>query len=593
MIHFKMRLVASTPMLASIDGLMFSSLPRLTRGEATTIACATLLRFSEFNIYNGLVDLPFERQVPLRGEDSLRLSISSGDVLFVLGANGTGKSGLMQCFFNAHFDKARRISAHRQTWFEASAIALSPHQKQQFESNIVNSDRSLESRWKETYSSQRPDIAIYNLVDAQNVRARKITGAVDEGEMNLAKQLSAEEAPIAEINELLLLSNLPIVISIRENDTVLASKSDSEPFSIAELSDGERSAILLAADLLTVKPDTLILIDEPERHLHRSIISPLLTLLFAKRSDCAFVVSTHEVMLPLDNPHSQALLLRNCIFDQKQASAWDADLVPTDAEIDEDLKKDILGARRKMLFVEGVEGSLDKPLYSLVFPNASVVAKASCKDVERAVTSIRDVDNLHWIHAFGIVDNDGRGDVEIERLKARGIYALTVFSVASVYYHPKVQRAVTERHAKVTGEDALAQVTEAKDAALAAIGLHVQRLSERAAQRVLREKVFKALPGKKEIGAGESIDITLDVPGVVAAERTTLEKAIEDKDLALLIKRYPVRETPALGELVLKLGFQDRQQYESAVRTLLMNDEDTLHLVRSLFGSLADDIRED
>ncbi len=85
----------------------------------------------------------------------------------------------------------------------------------------------------------------------------------------------------------------------------------------------------------------------------------------------------------------------------------------------------------------------------------------------------------------------------------------------------------------------------------------------------------------------------MDVQGVVAAERTTLEKAIKDKDLALLIKRYPVRETPALGALAFKLGFQNRQQYESAVRSLLMEDEETLHFVRSLFGTLADDIRED
>lgn len=580
-------------MLASNGALVVSSGQRLTRDEVTTIACATSLRLGQTNNYDGSVALPFDLQVPRSGGDPLPLAISPGDVLFVLGANGTGKSGLMQHFFSANYGKARRISAHRQTWFATSALTLSPEQKRQTEIGILSYDRSPESRWMDQYSVQKPSISIYDLINAQNVRARKITGAVDEGEMDLAKKLSAEEAPIAVINELLQLSNLPIVISVRENEDVLASKSDSEPYSIAELSDGERNALLLGADVLTVKPDTLVLIDEPERHLHRSIISPLLTLLFAKRSDCAFVVSTHEVMLPLDNPDSQVLLLRSCTFNQKIISAWDADLVPTDAEIDEELKKDILGARRKILFVEGVEGSLDKPLYSLVFPNVSVVPKASCKDVEHAVASIRDADNLHWIYAFGIVDNDGRGDEEIERLKTRGIYALSVFSVESVYYHPEVQQAVTVRHAEVTGEDALARVAEAKDSALAAIGSHVQRLNERAAQRVLREKVFKTLPGKKEIAAGESIDITLDIPGVVAAECTTLEKAIEDRDLALLIKRYPVRETPALGRLAFKLGFQDRQQYESAVRSLLMDDEETLHFVRSLFGTLADDIRED
>ena len=58
-------------------------------------------------------------------------------------------------------------------------------------------------------------------------------------------------------------------------------------------------------------------------------------------------------------------------------------------EIDEDLKRDILGARRKMLFVEGVEGSLDMPLYSIVFPNVSVIPKGSTREVESVVSAIR------------------------------------------------------------------------------------------------------------------------------------------------------------------------------------------------------------
>ena len=84
----------------------------------------------------------------------------------------------------------------------------------------------------------------------------------------------------------------------------MASKSGSKPYSIAQLSDGERNALLIATNVLTVKDGTLVLIDEPERHLHRSIISPLLTHLFAQRPECAFIVSTHDVMLPLDNPAS-------------------------------------------------------------------------------------------------------------------------------------------------------------------------------------------------------------------------------------------------------------------------------------------------
>lgn len=317
-------------------------------------------------------------------------------------------------------------------------------------------------RWRDPYSVHRTNAALYDLIDAENVRARSIASAVDTGEIDLAKVLSKKDAPIRIINELLQLSNLPIEISVQQNDQIVASKSGGNPYSIAQLSDGERNALLVGAAVLTVKPGTLVLLDEPERHLHRSIISPLLTLLFEKRRDCAFIVSTHEVMLPLDNPAARTLLLRECIHTGSNVSAWDTDLVPAEAEIDEDAKRDILGGRRKLLFIEGVEHSLDKPLYSLVFPNVSIIPKSSCREVENAVVGIQSASDLHWLQAFGIVDNDRRTQADIDHLKAKGVYALSVFSVESIYYHPEVQRRVVERHATVTGEDAATRLANAK-----------------------------------------------------------------------------------------------------------------------------------
>jgi hypothetical protein len=93
---------------------------------------------------------------------------------------------------------------------------------------------------------------------------------------------------------------------------------------------------------------------------------------------------------------------------------------------------DILGARRKLLFVEGEEHSLDKPIYSLLFPSASVLAKQTCRDVEHAVAGIRDAAELHWLKAFGIVDNDNRDAAEMVKLKDRGVYSVPAVSIESI-----------------------------------------------------------------------------------------------------------------------------------------------------------------
>jgi len=231
-------------------------------------------------------------------------------------------------------------------------------------------------------------------------------------------------------------------------------------------------------------------------------------------------------MLPLDNPETRTLLIRSCTFAGRSVTSWDADLVPSDAEIDDDLKKDILGARRKLLFVEGTEKSLDKTLYSLIFPDVSVISKSSCRDVEHAVSGIREADTFHWVRAFGIVDNDRRASADIAALKDKGIYVISVFSVESIYYHPDIQRRVAERHTTVTGEDAVARLQNAKTAALAAIRPQIKHLSERVAEKAVREEFFRNIPGKKDIAAAKPINISIDIVTYVGAEQRRLQQIL-------------------------------------------------------------------
>src|SRR5204863_4183036 len=107
----------------------------------------------------------------------------------------------------------------------------------------------------------------------------------------------------------------------------------------------------------------------------------------------------------------------------------DTDLVPANAELGDTLKADILGARKKILFVEGTKQSLDQPLYSLLFPEVSVIAKSGSREVEQTVRGIRGAENLHWLRVFGIVDSAGRSKEEIDTLKVDGVYAVPAYSV--------------------------------------------------------------------------------------------------------------------------------------------------------------------
>jgi ABC-type cobalamin/Fe3+-siderophores transport system ATPase subunit len=536
--------------------------------------------------------MPYDLSVPRSSGEPLSITLAPGEILFVLGANGAGKSGLMYFFCRRHARQAIRILAHRQSWFDKNYIGMPAAYRRDMANGMISDDAQPHSRWMDNHPSQRAGVAFYDLINSQNVRARRIADAMDGGREDLAQELAAKEAPLTTINELFRQSILPIQISVDEQDQVLASKHGSEPYNIAELSDGERNALVIAATILTVEPGSLVLVDEPERHLHRSIIAPLLTHLFAKRRDCAFVVSTHEVLLPVDNPGSRTLLVRSCEITNSAPVSWDVDLLPANAEVDDALKRDILGSRRRVILVEGTERSLDKPLYSLLFPGVSVVAKQSCRDVEHAVTGIRDAVELHWVRAFGIIDGDGRSADDLTHLRDRGVYAVQAFSVESIYYHPDVQRRVAERHASVTGEDATVRIAGARAAAIEAIAPHAQRLSERVAERAVREALLSKMPTRERISAGTAITFSIDVAGMVTAERRRIQIAINGGDVASIIARYPVRETPALDRIATRLGFQDTGQYEGAVRKLLLDDAGALTFVRTLFGTLPADVAE-
>jgi ABC-type molybdenum transport system ATPase subunit/photorepair protein PhrA len=123
----------------------------------------------------------FNLSVSLLNGQALDFQMKAGETVFVLGANGAGKSSLMHRFYSTNRQNSRRISAHRQTWFESNAIQISARQKKDQEANALNWDADQASRWRDHYTGVRPSLAIYDLLDAENVRARKIATAVDDG----------------------------------------------------------------------------------------------------------------------------------------------------------------------------------------------------------------------------------------------------------------------------------------------------------------------------------------------------------------------------------------------------------------------------
>ncbi len=532
----------------------------------------------------------FNLNFPIQNDNESQLQLEPGEILFVLGANGTGKSSLMFRFTQQNQSHVRKISAHRQTWMNTDALDMTPAIKVQTEHNIQTTDQNQESRYRDQYAAQRASMTIYELIDAENVRARAIAAAVDSGDMGKAAEAANIEAPITVINVLLRQSNIPVTISVEANERVMASKDGGPKYSAAQLSDGERNALLIAGNILTAPPGTLVIIDEPERHLHRSIISPLLSQLFERRPDCGFVISTHDHDLPLEATKARILLLRSCNFNGQNVQSWEADELPADTPIDDILKRDLLGARRKILFVEGTKSSLDKPLYSLIFPMVSVIPKGSCRDVEQAVVGGRAGEGFHWLRAFGIADGDGFAPDQIRAKLDKGVYALPFYSVEAIYFHPKIIEWIAARQAGVTGEDASVSAEKALAAGVAAIAAHTERLSQNVAKKSVRKLITEQIPNDDDLLAAQPVVITNDAAAICASRKGELDTAVMNGDWEAILTKSPVRESGALAEISSALGFRNIEDYEKAVRHLLTVDDAALTFVRKLFSNLFDQL---
>ena len=540
-----------------------------------------------------------EFKIPRISNDPLEINLNAGDRLFMVGANGSGKSALIQHLVTSvPKDKTRRIAAHRQTWLHSGSIDITPRGRRKFAQNSRSWEAQDNARWMEQDAQTRQRAVFFDLVAKDNSKARSTRTKlrqVDSKNQNEVSKIVHEvqkSVPLFEqLNKMLALGTLTVSLENSNDEEIFALHGDNgAKFSIAQMSDGERNAALIAAEVLTVEPGTVLLIDEPERHLHRSIIEPFLSALFELREDCAFVVSTHEVALPVANPEARALIVRSCKWNNDRAESWEIELLEANMVLPEDLKRAILGARRRILFVEGTNNSLDQPLYSTLFPDISVVPQKSCVDVQRAVKGLRESHNLHDVEGFGLIDRDDQGDDKIEELAEDGVFALDVYSVEALYYCSDAIEAVASQQAESQGCVTDEMINAAQQIVLDVINENgmAERMAARRCERRVRNLLLSQLPDWKQIKDKQTMNITEEITPLYEEELNRFKELVDGKKLDELLTRYPLRESKVFSEIAKALRFQKRKHYEDAFITRIAKDGVLAQKLKGRISRLSD-----
>lgn len=229
---------------------------------------------------------------------------------------------------------------------------------------------------------------------------------------------------------------------------------------------------------------------------------------------------------------------------------------------------------------------MDKPLYSIIFPMISVIAKGSCHDVERAVVGGREVEGFHWLQAFGIVDGDGYTTDQIQEKRDQGIYALPYYSVEAIYFHPEILKRIAIRQSGVLGEDVTALLNNALAAGVDQIEGHAERLSRNMVKKSMRRLIIEQIPNDDDLLEGQQIKLENNGTVLLAERKREIDDAVSSRDWETILNRCPVRESGALTAIIRALKFPRQQDYENAVRHLLSTDGDALMVVRKWFGDL-------
>ena len=204
-----------------------------------------------------------------------------------------------------------------------------------------------------------------------------------------------------------------------------------------EMSDGERVMLYMICQVLVLKPGSVLIIDEPELHIHKAIVNKLWDALEAERQDCVFIYITHDLNFALSRNAEKTLWVKS--FD---GTSWDYEFINAHdfGDLPTDLLYEIIGTRQKVLFVEGEKNSYDHFLYQEVFGDKGyhVIPCGGCQDVVKYVKSKRGYEHLNLIEVYGIVDRDFRTDAEIAALQEDGIFCLDVAEVENLFVIPEL-----------------------------------------------------------------------------------------------------------------------------------------------------------
>lgn len=498
-------------------------------------------------------------KVPTSASSTVEINALAGQTLYVLGPNGSGKSTLLYSWARAN-PSWHLIAGNREIIFESSAVSLSAAQAKneaQYAIGGISQDNARHSRNYNNNSNWLQRL-IFLIKSGDDYYAGEYMNA-DRQNKHAHKEFLYDSTPTKRINAALRAANLSLSLSwSRESDLRVHKDGVDLLYGADAMSDGERSALIIAGQAVLAEPDSTILVDEPERHLHRSISSPLINHLKELRGDLTWIIATHDLSLPQEDPSAQVAVLYDF-----SGTYWNIDVVTDTWSLEPTLAEAVYGARQKVLFVEGTATSLDLPLLKIFYNGVTIVPTGNCRDVENATMALGQVAGVHRMTAKGLIDSDNR--VDHERLQKLGVSLLGVYAIESIYYHPLMVSAV---HASAGTKVSLDDIYDAAVGAISDETVH--RVAKDAAYKAFSYEYRSSMPSINDFMTDDLIAAPTKSAKQLFAEKSDhFRSLLNSKNWEEIIKYFKIKSTSAPQEIARRLGFLNAGAYEIAARKML------------------------
>lgn len=215
-------------------------------------------------------------------------------------------------------------------------------------------------------------------------------------------------------------------IKIGNQGLLLTDLDEKSTYDAFKMSDGERVILYLIGRVLLAPQNAIIIIDEPEIYLHKTIVDKLWNILEKERKDCMFLYLTHD----LDFASSRQAV-KVWIKSFKYPNSWSLERLEEN-EIPEELFLKILGSQKQILFCEGTKSSFDTKILEELFPKYTITPVEGCSNVinyTKAFNRLR----IANVGAIGIIDRDFRSQNEIDKLKENNVFTYDVAEVENLF----------------------------------------------------------------------------------------------------------------------------------------------------------------